>query len=310
MNNISKNQINYCKIDESAETQRIDNFLLNILKGVPKSHIYRIIRSGEVRVNKKRVDASYKLNLGDELRIPPIRIASKEETMLNIPSAIFPILYEDDYYLIINKPEGVACHGGSGVSFGVIEQLRQNLQYKFLELAHRLDRDTSGVLILAKKRISLVKLQELMKEGKTLKQYLALVEGKFVDTKRNVKLPLFKYTLKTGERRVRVDQDNGLFSNTIFEKEILYGDYSLVRATLKTGRTHQIRVHLQAIGFPIVGDDKYASYEKIQQQQKIGAKRMFLHATLFEFIHPITNETVKIDCPLPNSFTRFLYLIR
>lgn len=305
MNEITYNQVNFYQATEADENQRLDNLLIKVLKGVPKSHIYRIIRSGEVRINKGRADASDKVQLNDIVRIPPIRIAEKSATNKHIPACTFPILYEDNYYLIINKPHGVACHGGSGVSFGVIEQLRQTQQYKFLELAHRLDKETSGILILAKKRQALVLLQELMKNNLMLKEYYALTLGKWRDEKRNVKAPIYKYTNKDGERRVKIDQVNGQFAHTIFTTVRKFTDYTLVNANLQTGRTHQIRIHCQFLGFPIAGDDKYGDFEFNKLLAKQGLKRMFLHAHHIQFTHPITTEKVDIKCELAPELITF-----
>lgn len=304
MNEITYNQVNFYSATEADENQRLDNLLIKILKGVPKSHIYRIIRSGEVRINKGRADASDKVQLNDIIRIPPIRIAEKDVTK-HIPACTFPILYEDNYYLIINKPSGVACHGGSGVSFGVIEQLRQTQQYKFLELAHRLDKETSGILILAKKRQALVELQELMKNNLMTKEYYALTIGRWKDEKRNVKAPIFKYTNKDGERRVKIDQLNGQFAHTIFTTVKKFTDYTLVNANLQTGRTHQIRIHCQFLGYPIAGDEKYGDFELNKALPKQGLKRMFLHAHHVQFIHPITAQTVDIRCELETNLIAF-----
>lgn len=305
MNEITYNQVNFYQATEADENQRLDNLLIKVLKGVPKSHIYRIIRSGEVRINKGRADASDKVQLNDIVRIPPIRIAEKSATNKHIPACTFPILYEDNYYLIINKPHGVACHGGSGVSFGVIEQLRQTQQYKFLELAHRLDKETSGILILAKKRQALVLLQELMKNNLMLKEYYALTLGKWRDEKRNVKAPIYKYTNKDGERRVKIDQVNGQFAHTIFTTVRKLTDYTLVNANLQTGRTHQIRIHCQFLGFPIAGDDKYGDFEFNKLLAKQGLKRMFLHAHHIQFTHPITTEKIDIKCELAPELITF-----
>ena len=306
-NILSKNQVNFYLVSEKDEDMRLDNLLMRLLKGVPKTHIYRIIRSGEVRINKKRAEVNDRVALGYEIRIPPVSINPKQESHVAIPRANFPIIFEDDYFLIINKPDGVACHGGSGVSFGVIEQLRaHNPQAKFLELAHRLDRDTSGLLIIAKKRKALVEIQELIKNGKMRKQYLALTLGEWKDSLRNVKAPLFKYLTKEGERRVRVDHENGQYAQTVFSVVRNYIGYTLVNADLKTGRTHQIRVHLQHIGFPIIGDVKYGNFEHNKQLLKNGFKRMFLHAASLEFNHPITNSNIYLEAKLPSVLQGFL----
>ena len=306
MNEINQNQVNFYTVSEADENQRLDNLLIKILKGVPKSHLYRIIRSGEVRINKARCLVNDKVQLGDIIRIPPIRVSETSQINKVIPAATFPIIFEDDYYLIINKPHGVACHGGSGVSFGVIEQLRQAKLYKFLELAHRLDKETSGILILAKKRLALVELQEQMKKNQITKEYFALTLGAWRDEKRNVKAPIYKYTNKDGERRVRIDQELGQFSHTIFTLKNKYTEFSLVNADLQTGRTHQIRIHLQYLGFPIAGDDKYGNFEQNKLLTKQGLKRMFLHAHHVKFIHPMTQQALEVNCPLPPELASFL----
>ena len=309
-NEFSINQVNFHNSSEKDEGQRLDNLLMKLLKGVPKSHIYRIIRDGEVRVNKKRAEAKYKVELNDLIRIPPIKVAIKENNENFIPVAKFPIIFEDEYFLIIDKPDGVACHGGSGISFGVIEQLRQNTEHqKFLELAHRLDRDTSGILILAKKRLALVELQKIMRSGDMKKRYLALTIGVWKNNQENLKAPLTAYLTKEGERRVRVDRELGQYSQTNFTVMNKYTDFTLVKADLKTGRTHQIRVHLQHLGYPIVGDKKYGDFELNKQLSKHGLKRMFLHAYEMEFIHPMTQEKIKLKAELPDHLTQFLQKI-
>ncbi|SFI26737.1 23S rRNA pseudouridine955/2504/2580 synthase [Collimonas sp. OK307] len=296
-------------IGEEDAGQRIDNFLLRICKGVPKSHIYRVLRSGEVRVNKGRIDQTYRLVEGDVIRVPPIRIAEKQEKV--VPGAEFKILLEDNHLLVIDKPAGVAVHGGSGVSYGVIEQLRAaRPQAKFLELVHRLDRDTSGILLLAKKRSALTNLHEQMRDGDTDKRYLVLVHGDWQNERQHVKLALHKYTAGDGERRVRVQAD-GQASHTIFNLIRRYGDYALLEAELKTGRTHQIRVHLSASGFAIAGDDKYGDFALNRALQKadgqrIALKRMFLHAYQITFAHPETGKPVTLKAPLPPECEKFL----
>ena len=303
-------------IDERSEGQRIDNFLFKQLKGVPKSHIYQILRSGQVRVNSKRITADYRLQLHDAVRIPPLKLTLKSEPTRILPranSTRFEKLYEDEWLIAINKPAGMAVHGGSGVSYGVIEQLRQDYpDWKFLELVHRLDRDTSGVLMLAKKRNALVGLHQQIREGSVHKFYWVMVKGKWTNGKQNVKLLLNKFVTTKGERRVTViDEKNqdkkGLLSHTIFTLQQNWVDFSLLKAELKTGRTHQIRVHLAHLGFPIVGDEKYGDFEFNRQLMKKNQKfkRMFLHAGTIEFIHPITNSTVKVTAPLSKEWGEF-----
>jgi 23S rRNA pseudouridine955/2504/2580 synthase len=306
MNSLSKESVTFLTIDEGGEAQRIDNFLFRHLKGVPKSHIYRILR-GEVRVNKKRVDQTYRLKLGDLLRIPPVRVAQKEEIPeVYIPAVELPIIYEDDALLVINKPSGVAVHGGSGVSFGVIEQMRRaRPQAKFLELVHRLDRETSGVLLLAKKRSALTAMHEIMREGNSDKRYLTLVLGAWHNIKQHVKLPLHKFDTPQGEKRVTV-KEGGQASHTIFTLQKNWPGYSLLEAQLKTGRTHQIRVHLSHLGFPIAGDDKYGDFARNRELMKQGLKRMFLHAHSIAFTHPLTGEPMHISAPLPPELASFV----
>ncbi|MGN6702654.1 MAG: RluA family pseudouridine synthase [Burkholderiaceae bacterium] len=304
-------QVRFVTVSEEEAGQRIDNFLLRLCKGVPKSHLYRVLRSGEVRVNKGRIDQTYRLADGDVVRIPPIRTAERSAQTAT-PGAEFPILFEDDHLLAIDKPAGVAVHGGSGVSYGVIEQLRAaRPQARFLELVHRLDRETSGVLLLAKKRSALTFLHEQIREGRTDKRYLTLVHGRWEHERRHVRLPLLKYSTPDGERRVRV-QEEGLASHTVFNLKERFGDFALLEAELKTGRTHQIRVHLASIGFPIAGDDKYGDFavnRALQKPDPMGRpalKRMFLHANRIVFTHPDTGMSLVLTAPLPPECERFI----
>lgn len=304
-------------IDEASAGQRIDNFLQKVLKGVPKSHIYRILRSGEVRVNKKRIDADFRLSLEDVVRIPPIRIASTPQTVPSGPvTSKFDdaIVYEDDAMLVINKPAGFAVHGGSGVSRGVIEQLRlERPQAKFLELVHRLDRETSGVLMLAKKRSALVALHEAIRSNHMDKRYVMMVHGEWTEKKKHVTLDLQKYVTNEGERRVNVVTDPkkdvlgaAQMSETIFYLTKNMGEFSLLEAKLITGRTHQLRVQLAHLGFPILGDDKYGDFALNKQLIKRGLKRMFLHSSETNIRHPITGEKLKLQAPLPPELKKFI----
>jgi len=300
----------FVTITEEEAGQRIDNYLLRVCKGVPKSHIYRILRSGEVRVNKGRIDQLYRLEQGDLVRIPPIRVAEKTSSAA-VPGAEFKIVHEDNHLLVIDKPAGVAVHGGSGVSYGVIEQLRAaRPEAKFLELVHRLDRETSGLLLLAKKRSALTNLHDQMREGHTDKRYLTAVSGNWVNKRQHVKLPLHKYTTPDGERRVVV-QAGGMESHTVFSLLRKWEAFALLEAELKTGRTHQIRVHLASSGFPILGDEKYGDFALNKQLQKAtetrGAlRRMFLHAHKITFTHPDTGARMTLQAPLPAECDRFL----
>ncbi|WP_176645419.1 RluA family pseudouridine synthase [Duganella sp. SG902] len=303
-------QAQFVTITEEEAGQRIDNYLLRVCKGVPKSHVYRILRSGEVRVNKGRIDQLYRLVQGDVVRIPPIRLAEKADN--HVPAAEFTIIFEDSHLLVIDKPAGVAVHGGSGVSFGVIEQLRAaRPDAKFLELVHRLDRETSGLLLLAKKRSALTSLHEQMRDGLTDKRYLTMVAGDWKNARQHIKLALHKYTTADGERRVTVSDEGGQPSHTIFSLLKKFDGYALLEAELKTGRTHQIRVHLSSSGFPILGDDKYGDFTLNKALQKAtetrGAlKRMFLHAHQITFTHPESGKNMTLNAPLAAECERFL----
>ncbi len=304
-------------VGEDSDGQRIDNFLIKRLKGVPKSHIYRLLRSGQVRVNSKRINADHHLRQGDTVRIPPVRIAPGEslnnKKITKSRFISFDVLFQDESLLVINKPAGVAVHGGSGVSFGVIEQLRaQHPDWKFLELVHRLDRETSGVLLLAKKRAALVELHRQIREGLMEKRYLVLVKGKWCNPRQSVKLPLSKYVTAAGERRVAVTagEKEGMAAHTVFTLQKSWQDFCLLEAELKTGRTHQIRVHLAHLGFPIAGDDKYGDFalnKKLAKRgQKSGLGRMFLHARTAVVMHPVSGERLCLEAPLANDLQTFL----
>ena len=307
-------------VDEDSAGQRLDNFLMRHLKGVPKTHVYRIIRSGEVRINKGRCAADSRVQPGDVVRVPPVRISDKvqEKAERPAPAREFPILFEDDHLIAIDKPAGVAVHGGSGVSFGVIEQLRQaRPEAKFLELVHRLDRETSGILLVAKKRSALVKLQDQFRERETGKTYLALVAGAWPANKKVIDTPLHKYLLPDGERRVRTttaDDPDAMRALTLVkvrsqhEARSLQGlpAMSLLEVTIKTGRTHQIRVHLASQGHGIAGDEKYGDFDLNRRLPKQGLKRMFLHAWRLQFNHPATEERIELRAELPEELASFV----
>lgn len=294
------------EVGPEHDGQRLDNFLLRLCKGVPKSHIYKAIRGGEVRVNKGRTQADYRVVTGDIVRVPPLRLPAPD-AVRPVPGAEFPVVYEDDALLVIDKPAGVAVHGGSGVSFGVIEQLRAaRPQARFLELVHRLDRETSGLLMVAKKRGALLALHAMLREGKGDKHYLALVEGDWVNDRQHIRLALTKWTTQSGERRVRPDPD-GQPAHTIVTLQRRLGEFSLVDAELRTGRTHQIRVHLAASGFPIVGDDKYGSDETRARFARLGFNRMFLHAHQLTLPHPTTGQTLRLTAELPAACRTLLH---
>ncbi len=333
-------QVQSITVDDDSAGQRLDNFLMRHLKGVPKTHVYRIIRSGEVRINKGRVSADTRVQTGDVVRLPPVRIservAEKAQAMAakvaadgasHVPAKAFPILFDDDQFMAINKPAGVAVHGGSGVSFGVIEQLRMaypNLHY--LELVHRLDRETSGVLLIAKRRGALKKLQDQFRERETGKTYLAMVLGQWPSNKRVLDKSLHKYLLPNGERRVKVvakDDPDAMPSLTLVklctaEKPMPSPPVaalgamgcSLLEVTIKTGRTHQIRVHLASEGMPILGDDKYGDFDcnksLARADQAVPLKRMFLHAWRFQCKHPLTGKRIALQADLPPELAHFL----
>jgi 23S rRNA pseudouridine955/2504/2580 synthase len=301
-------------VDEESAGQRLDNFLLRHLKGVPKTHVYRIIRTGEVRINKGRVNADTRVQTGDMVRLPPVRVATVDVSAPVAPGREFPVLMEDEQMMAIDKPAGVAVHGGSGVSFGVIEQLRQARPgARMLELVHRLDRDTSGVLLIAKKRSALTRLQDQFRDRETGKTYMALVKGQWPSNKKVIDLPLQRYLIPNGvgegERRVRIahkDDANAQRAITLVRVSRLVGDYSLLEVTIKTGRTHQIRVHLASQGYPIVGDDKYGDFELNKRLAALGMKRMFLHAWRLQFIHPQTGRTETVEAALPDELQNFI----
>ena len=320
---ISKDSVSLITVAEHEAGQRLDNYLIKILKGVPKSHIHRIIRAGEVRLNKKRCKPDSRIQTGDLLRIPPVRTAEKQRSSENrtqaVPAREFTIIYEDDALLVIDKPAGTAVHGGSGVSFGVIEQIRRaRPEARYLELVHRLDKDTSGLLMIAKKRSALVKLHEAIRNDHPKKIYLALGVGKLPNDSFHVKLPLFKYTGAQGEKMVRVSED-GQSAHTIFRVLNRFSDdllhqvglshLTLVQATLKTGRTHQIRVHLQSQQCPIAGDERYGDYQANKRLQKLGLRRMFLHAAELHLDHPLTGEKLILKAPLPQDLAQFILML-
>ncbi|MDI1237704.1 MAG: RluA family pseudouridine synthase [Polaromonas sp.] len=322
-------------VDADFAGQRLDNFLIRQLKGVPKTHVYRIIRSGEVRINKGRVQADTRVEAGDIVRLPPVRTSERADDKAKAmavevarhgaasttggyaPSREFPILFEDEHLLAINKPAGVAVHGGSGVAFGVIEQLRMaRPEARFLELVHRLDRETSGILLVAKKRMALKNLQEQFRERETDKIYLALVSGAWPANKKVLDASLQKYLLPDGERRVRVVEKahpDAMRAVTLVKvKSTLAAagrDFSLLEVTIKTGRTHQIRVHLASAGHPIAGDDKYGDFELNKTLQKeaggVALKRMFLHAWRLKFTHPSSGKRIDLLAALPPDLESF-----
>lgn len=345
MQSAGKAAVSKVTIGSEQAGQRLDNFLFRLLKGVPKSRVYRMLREGEVRVSGRRSKPDYKLAEGDEVRIPPVRVAEPAATPPMSPIThplLDRVIYRDDALLVIDKPAGQAVHGGSGVSLGIIEQLRMELpDARFLELAHRLDKETSGILVLALKRSALVELHRMLREGEPRKTYLALAVGEWRDPVRHIKLSLHKYLTEDGERRVTVD-DDGQRAHTVFRRIKVVGGqrsrsalartnpacqelvqqsrsasaradlaqplrvYSLLEAELKTGRTHQIRVHLAAVKHPIVGDSKYGDPEINRMLKRQGFNRMFLHSARLEIRHPLTGAELKLEAPLPAELQDFL----
>ena len=299
------------EIEDDFIGQRIDNFLIARLRGVPKSVIYRVLRKGEVRVNKKRIKPEYKLEQGDVVRVPPLSVASEPDAVSVKLSLVKDleqhILYEDKDLIVLNKPSGMAVHGGSGLQFGVIEALRAlRPDAKHLELVHRLDRDTSGCLLIAKKRSVLTHLHEQLRNKTVEKKYWALVAGDWDNKVRKVTEPLRKNTLQSGERVVKVDAVEGKPSETRFRILQRYQEGTLVEAFPVTGRTDQIRVHTACKGHPIACDDKYGDNQFSQQMQQIGLNRLFLHAFSLSFIHPISETTMRFEAPLDSKLSQTL----
>ncbi|HTN28095.1 MAG TPA: RluA family pseudouridine synthase [Burkholderiales bacterium] len=304
MNDLGKARATTLEVGEEAAAQRIDNFLLRRLKGVPKSHVYRVLRSGEVRVNSGRVKPDYRLRLGDRVRVPPVRVSDPAKK----PAAkarSFPIVFEDPALLVIDKPAGVAVHGGSGVSFGVIESLRAaRPEAKMLELAHRLDRDTSGLLMVAKKRSALVELHRMLRDGEVEKVYAAVVKGVPAKKQFDIRESLHKHVTASGERRVSVKEDG----RPAMTKVKLLGNsagLSLLELRLMTGRTHQIRVHLAHAGHPVLGDDKYGDFELNRALARQGVKRLMLHAQRLTLRHPIDGSTIRLRSAFPADMLQF-----
>ena len=316
MTNISDNSsadvkasVRFITVDAERAGQRIDNFLMNLLKGAPKSLIYRIVRKGEVRVNKGRVKVSYHLQAGDVVRVPPVRLAEREVERPGrslIERLDKSIIYEDDGIIVLNKPSGVAVHGGSGVNYGVIEAMRAlRPKQTSLELVHRLDRDTSGCLILAKKRSALRRLHELLRNGEVDKRYLALLQGAWCGGVRMVDAPLRKNTLRSGERVVRVSADGKQARSRFIPRTPLCGA-TLMEIELFTGRTHQIRVHASHSGHPIAGDDKYGDSDFNKEMKKVGLSRLFLHAYRLRFPWSEEGDLLEISAPLDEKLESVL----
>lgn len=298
--------VQHLQIGPERDGQRVDNALSALLKGVPRSLIYRLVRKGQVRVNGKRVKPDTRLTAGDTLRVPPVRTATREGGVpprARVKEISDAVIFEDRDFLVVDKPSGVASHGGSGVDFGVIELLRAARPGESIELVHRLDRDTSGVLVLARSRKGLTGLQALIREGATTKQYLALLTGRPARAKFDVNVPLRKSVLQGGERMVRVG-DDGKPALTFFQEVERYPDASLMKVTLDTGRTHQIRVHAAHAGHPLAGDPKYGDKAQNQRLRKLGLDRLFLHAAHFGF--ELDGKAYAFSAPLPQDLRNVL----
>jgi 23S rRNA pseudouridine955/2504/2580 synthase len=308
--------VRWIEVSEEEAGQRIDNYLLARLKGVPKSHIYRILRSGEVRLNSKRVDASDKVGAGDRIRIPPVRVAQRDAA-IPAPHFKLPILFEDEWLVAIDKPAGLAVHGGSGIAHGVIESLRSmRPQARFLELVHRLDRDTSGVLLVAKKRSALTAMHELMRGHDIDKRYIVGTKGRFRNATQRVRAALAKRVAEAGEKRVFVSE-SGQPAETLFTRLGRGPEASLLEAQLVTGRTHQIRVHLAHIHHPLVGDPLYGGSLRLPKGATPelvaalrGFRRQALHAERLAFEHPVTGETMAFEARRPADMEALIAVLR
>lgn len=303
--NDKPNPVQFIEISAAQEGQRIDNFLLTLEKGVPKSRIYRAIRKGEVRVNKGRIKQTYKIQAGDTIRVPPLRTSEKPATSFvgsHVRQQLSDcVLFEDDDLLVLNKPPGLAVHAGSNIDQGIIEALRiirDDLSY--LELVHRLDRDTSGCLLIAKSRHSLVNLQQQMRDHEINKRYLTLLKDSWSQRERLVEQPLLKNTVLSGERMVQINPE-GKYAKTIFIPIERFPQAQLTEVVLYTGRTHQIRVHSLHLGHPVAGDDKYGHRNFNKEMKKLGLKRMFLHAWKLDIKHPTSNQALNLIAPLPTQ---------
>jgi 23S rRNA pseudouridine955/2504/2580 synthase len=306
--------VRFIEVDQDAAGQRIDNFLFGQLKGVPKSHVYRILRTGQVRINGGRIRAEYKLTAGDVIRVPPVRSAAvsggEPSRSWGSDKLEHRILYEDDHLLVLNKPAGMAVHGGSGVSFGVIEGLRAvRPEARFLELVHRLDRDTSGCLLIAKRGVALRDLHRQFRGDDVEKSYIALLSGNWARKAAVVDVPLLKNVLQGGERFVKVSR-RGKEAVTEFRRLQRFADATLVEARPMTGRTHQIRVHAKSLGYPLACDERYGEEEANRRFRQRGLKRLFLHAASLTFYHPETRRVLRIDAPLEPDLADFLAILK
>ena len=306
--------VQFIDISSAQAGQRIDNFLLTLEKGVPKSRIYRAIRKGEVRVNKGRIKQTYKIQTGDNIRVPPLRV-SEDTTPTTVGDHLRRqldecVILEDDDLLVLNKPAGLAVHAGSNINQGIIEALRvTRAELPYLELVHRLDRDTSGCLLLAKNRDALLHLQQQMLNHDLNKRYLTIVKGSMGEQERIIEQPLLKNTVSSGERMVRVDPE-GKAAKTLFIPVETFEKAQLVEVVLFTGRTHQIRVHSAFTGHPLAGDDKYGQRQFNKDMKKFGLKRMFLHAWKLGITHPSSGQTIMLEAPLPETLNNVVTRLR
>jgi len=301
--------------DDEGAGQRLDNFLMRHWRNVPKTHVYRVIRSGEVRVNGSRCRPDDRLASGDRVRVPPLRSVGPDGSGAAAPAPVavplaLPVLLEDDFLLVVDKPAGLAVHGGSGIAHGAIERLRAaHPQARFLELAHRLDRETSGVLVVCRKRRALVELHRQWRERHPAKRYLAIVRGRWPLRTRTLREPLERYLTAAGERRVAVNPEGreAISRVTGLRRFAIagLGDFSLVAVDIETGRTHQIRVHLAHAGFPIAGDDKYGDFPLNRELVRRGLRRMYLHAARLVLAHPEDGRACTIEAPTPAAFQDF-----
>jgi 23S rRNA pseudouridine955/2504/2580 synthase len=304
--------VRYLEVDATRAGQRLDNFLIGQLKGVPKSHVYRLLRKGEVRVNKGRAKPDYRVQAGDSVRLPPIRqrAAAPKPGGEGFEWLRDRVLHEDEDLLVLNKPAGLPVHGGSGVPIGLIEALRALYpEFPMLELVHRLDRDTSGCLLFAKSRSALLALHAGLREGRIEKRYTALVRGRWRGGTRHISAALARDQVRDGERLVGVSED-GREAESRFTPKGFYGPATLMEILLLTGRTHQARVHAQHTGHPIAGDDKYGERDFNREVRRLGLKRLFLHAARLRFDHPSRGTTLDLEAPLPADLTQFLDRIR
>lgn len=305
-----KPQVRYVRAGAQDAGQRIDNFLIKQLPGVPKSHVYRLVRSGQVRINGGRAKPERKLEEGDEVRIPPVRVAEKGE-MVRPPDEVLQrlkdsIVHEDAHYLALNKPAGYASHGGSGLAYGVIEAIRAWEAYEFVELCHRLDRDTSGVLLLAKTRAALLRAQRAFQHGHAEKRYFALLVGRWKGEAREVDAALLKTRMENGEGFTELDEEDGKPSRSLFTPQARYKDATLCEVEIFSGRTHQIRVHSLALGHPVAGDRKYGEREIHKPLRDRGLKRMFLHSHFLKLAADEEFPKLIVSAAMPDELRDFL----